>query len=357
MRCSEARQRLIESCGAVSDGADDRDLRRHLKTCPDCALFAQAERALRGDLGAATADDNTDNIPLSALKTRVEAKAAEKTIWRRIMSQIENQLNTRPRLLAGLGIALVAFLFVTLVPFSTTHIVGYNVSLAGVDPESKISPNLLAAAITAIGYENASVTLASTEESNDYTITNLPTEEEARAIASAFADAIDYEGEAEIEAVVQVSEEPLYVQVAGIVKRVETEPLKIQFKEGKIIIDGEEVAGTLQSRSTSDEDVKIKIEKLLDGLGVDDADVFVESTTDSVDGTRTVTIQMANGLTMEANEDMLEVYISDDAVGAIYDEDGSRIDEKGRVVVELPVEKKLDGRGVVLKVKLKEDDN
>ena len=357
MRCSEARQRLIESGGAVSDDTEDRELRMHLKTCPDCALFAQAEWALRGDFGAAAIDDNTDNIPLSALKTHVEAEAAEKTIWRRIMSQIENQLSTRPKLLAGLGLALVAFLFITLVPFSTTHIVGYNVSLAGVDPESKISPDLLAAAITAIGYEDASVTVASTEESSDYTISNLPTEEEAHAIASALADAIDYEGQAEVEAVVLAYEEPLFVQVAGTVTRSKTEPLKIRFKEGKIVIDGEEVAGTLQSKDTSDEEVVIRIEKLLHDLGIDDDEIFVGSETDSTDGTRTVTIQLASGLTMQADEEILEVYISDDVIVSRCDEDGNRIDEKHRIVVEFPKDKKLDGKGVILRVKLKEDDN
>jgi hypothetical protein len=312
-------------------------------------MFAQSERALRGDFGAAATDDNTDNIPLSALKTRVEAEAGEKTIGRKIMSHIENQLNSRPRLLAGLGLALFALMFVTLIPFSTTHTVGYNVSIAGVDPESKISPDLLAAAITAIGCENTSVTLASTEESNDYTIKNLPTEEAAHAIALAISDAIDFEGEAAVE--------PLLAQVAGIVKRIETEPLKIKFKEGKIVIDGEEVAGTLQSKDTSDEDVKMKIERLLDDLGVDDAEVYVKSVTDSVDGTRTVTIQMASGLTMEADGDMLEVYISDEVIGATYDEDGAKVDERRRIAIDFSEDRKLDGRGVVLRVKLKEDDN
>jgi len=359
MRCSEARQRLIESRGAVSDAAEGRELRSHLATCHDCALFARAERALSGDFEIATADDDTDKITLSALKARVETMAEKKTIRNRIMSQIEDQLNTRPRLLAGAGFALAALLFVTLVPFSATHTVGYSVSLAGVDPESRISPNLLTAAISSIGYEDISVSVSSTDTSRDYTIANLPSEYEARGIASAVATVIAYEGVPVVRPVVEIREEPLSVMVAGVVKRIEVEPVRVSFDDGRIVIDKEDVSGSIQSPDMSDEEVETKIRELLSDIGVSDSGNCVKSVTDLTSKTRTVTIQIVDSMNVLTDRNgeicCMDVFVTRNATGAEYRDEDVRFDLTHRIAIEFTGDKKDKGPTVRFRVKLKED--
>jgi hypothetical protein len=226
-----------------------------------------------------------------------------------------------------------------------------------VDPESTISPGLLTAAISAIGYEDVSVSLASTDKSSDYKIVNLPNKVVARTIASAVATVVDYDGEPEIEPVIKVIDKPLYVQMTGIAKRVDVEPVSIRFEDEKIVIDGEDIIGSIQSPEIADDELKRRIEKLLSELGVSDDSMTVESVTNFDTGTRTVTLQLVDEMTLESlpDEGVVEIFISDEAIGAAYDEEDSTVSERRRITVQCPKDKKLKGRAIVLRVNLKED--
>jgi hypothetical protein len=356
MRCSEARERLIRSRGSISEDSSDLELRDHLRACRDCALFAQAERSLGSDLAAAAFDDNSDKIPLSELRSQVENEADRNTIRKKIMSKIENQFNTRPKLIAGISLAVLTFCFMTLIPFSATHTVGYNVSIAGVDRESEISPDLLEVAMTAIGYEDVSVEVKSTETTSDYVIVNVPTEVEARDVAEAMVTIMDVDGAVvDVEPVRVVLKEPLYAQVAGVTRRDSgKENIRMRFFDGKIFIEGDSIPGGINSGEMSDSDVKASVEKLIDRIGMEGTEFKIDSETDTVEGTRTITLYPAGDMSVEAGEDVIQIWVDEGVIGTSYAFDKGKEEPVYMLQIKMPDDKTLKGNRVILKVKLKE---
>ncbi len=187
MRCSEARRRLIESRGLVA--ADDAELRQHLASCAECAAFACAEQSLSRDLAAST-DDDTDDLPLSALKARVEARVdsnrqnAIKEIP--FMSAALKQIRRRPSLGVTLGLAAVVLAFVTLVPFSFQNTVGYEVAIAGVDKNLAMDSDKVDELMTALGLGDVHVEVADCEQTCVLKLSALKDEGQVNIVVSAF---------------------------------------------------------------------------------------------------------------------------------------------------------------------------
>lgn len=188
MRCSEARRRLIKFHGTVS--ADDKELKQHLLTCSDCAAFARAEQALCRDLAVAAVDENTDDIPLSALKTRVEARAESihqaKTKEIPLMSRLIKQVRKRPSLGLTFGIAVAVLAFITLIPFSFENTVGYEVAIAGVNKDLAMDSDRVNELLAALGMDGANVDVGDCEATCVLKISDLETEGDVKVIVAAF---------------------------------------------------------------------------------------------------------------------------------------------------------------------------
>ena len=175
MRCSEIRRRLIESHGMVT--ADDRELKQHLLTCSDCAAFARAEQSLCRDLATAAVDDNTEEIPLSTLKSRVEARSqsihSAKTKEISIMSALIKQVKRRPSLGVTVGFAVVVLALITFIPFSFDNTVGYEVAIAGVNKDLAMDNEKINDLMAALGLENANVDVGDCESTCILKISDL----------------------------------------------------------------------------------------------------------------------------------------------------------------------------------------
>jgi len=188
MRCSEARRRLIESGGNIS--ADDKDVKKHLQSCHECAAFAAAEMVLSRDLALTAADDNIDEIPLSEFKTYVEARAdsnrLDKTKEIPIMSAVVKQVKRRPSLGFAAGLAVAVLLLITLIPFSFENTVGYEVAIAGVNKELAMDTEKINELMKALGLEHVTIDVGDCEKTCVLKISDVDTPGDVNILVSAF---------------------------------------------------------------------------------------------------------------------------------------------------------------------------
>ncbi|MCP4567722.1 MAG: T9SS type A sorting domain-containing protein [FCB group bacterium] len=190
MRCSEARQRLIESRGLAPDDADGRRLSGHLRECSACAAFARAEQALARDLAAAKANDIADDIPLSTLKTRVESRVrlghGNQAKESSIMGTVTRQLKKRPSLGISLGVVAVVLALATLIPFTLEQTIGYEVALAGVDKNLAMDSFKIQELLTALGVDDATFNVGDCEATCKVKISDLKSEGDVQMVIAAF---------------------------------------------------------------------------------------------------------------------------------------------------------------------------
>lgn len=196
MRCAQARKRLMASGG---NAGDDRELIAHLQTCADCAAFARAEQSLGRDLAAFAAEQDHDDMPLSVLRARVEARlqklAHPKFKEVSFMSAALRQIKRRPTLSFSMAVLVVALFVATLVPFSFTRTIGYEVAIAGVDRELAVDTVKVNTLLTALGVKNADVTLGDCDTTCVLKISSLKSEDDVDLVTTAFAELGDFDCE------------------------------------------------------------------------------------------------------------------------------------------------------------------
>ncbi len=170
-------------------------------------ILAQSFDTLRSDSPRAT-------TPLSFVKTRLEAKAAQQESRKdSAMSKAMNVLSTRPKMSLAVMAAVVAFLFVTLVPFSYTTVIGYTVSFTGPDGQVSADPNQLVAAMSVLGYENVTANFNSDGVETVWNLKGLPDKQAAFAAAAAFRTLTGADIEPTITPVLKEVSGTLYAQV------------------------------------------------------------------------------------------------------------------------------------------------
>lgn len=196
MRCAKARQRLIASGG---DAGDDRELNRHLQTCAECAAFARAERALCRDLAASAAEEDRDDMPMSVIKARVEAQSRQfahsKFKEGTLMSAAFRQIKRRPTLSFSMAALVVVLLVATLVPFSFTRTIGYEVAIAGVDRELAVDTAKVGTLLNALGVKDAAIAVGDCDTTCVLKISSLQSTGDVDLVTTAFAELGDFDCE------------------------------------------------------------------------------------------------------------------------------------------------------------------
>jgi hypothetical protein len=298
---------MIEGTGA---DAPERELLEHIRQCPSCARFAEANRIMEQLLKEAQGAEPV--ISLSAVRDRVNMKMTHQSAWEKIMSRIKDQYQTRPRMMAGMGLAIAAFFFVILVPFSFTHTVGWKVSFDGIDANATPYPELLTAAFAAAGLDDVTVSKSSSDDLSDYYLVSTPSKEEAKQIVQAIISAkieplVDVHikplVEVHIEPLVMVTRMPLLAQVYTQVKVGDEKRVRIRFDDRKILINDKGISKTLRSAALTDGEVKVQIEKILHQKDLDDRGVSVDVKTSDDGKTRIVEIRASDAeLTHELSE-------------------------------------------------------
>ena len=317
MRCKEVKRWIDQGLSNP-----DQTTREHIQSCPACARAAEAARILDRGFKAAKMDETVEHF--AAARARVETAAAEKMIKERIMDQIKEQIHTRPKLFAGLGLAAAAILIFTLVPVSYTHTAGYKVSIPGIDPDAALSPGLVSAAMSTIGYRGVDVSVTPRGASADYTFSNLPSEREARDLGTAFALLTGSERKPRVDPVRVAVSLPLYAWAAEKVKPAKEEPakkkpVKLTFCEGKIIINSRDILEVLTSLELSDKEVKKELEQVLTDDGGEDLDVHISVETDADTEDRVVNIEIFSGKLRTSDDKPIVLTLSEDDTHLAYD--------------------------------------
>ena len=211
MNCRKARL-LLNNKNVVMD----MELIKHLKICPSCAREAHASEILESALRHERKAQPSPETPFNILRAKVDVLSTQRTNQEKsIMSGIKNQFARRPRLVAGFGLALIAFLFVTLFPFSYTRTIGYTVSFSNVgDIANQISEPLVKV-LNSMGYNDINIVLTAAQrsaEAEEFKITGLPTRESAREASQAFQKLAGISAEPLINKVTEKTSGSLYAQ-------------------------------------------------------------------------------------------------------------------------------------------------
>jgi len=290
MDCRKAKQRLNKS-GAFSD----KEFLEHLESCPDCTREANAARLLDKSFQAVGQEYENEVTPLSTIQSKVTEKIkndSKKEIG--IMTQIKNEVSRRPKLVAGLALAITVFLFITLVPFSYTRIVGYDVAFSDVGELEK---------------EQLLPTRAAAEE-----VTIL--------INSIIGKAIN----SQIKAITETVSGSLYAQALEKKRTIE-----------------------INARGKSSDEIREEIRRKLIAEGFSDPEVFIEIVGDSVID---ISVKMSDTDTKNTTEGVLELKISADTdsfempvMEKVSDE--LKIDMEGKTDAEIKaeIEEKLAREG------------
>jgi len=203
MHCQKAMRQINSGAAKL-----DRDIAEHIKSCPTCARAAESALKLRNMFESAGTKDTGTVTPFAQLKSRIEGDARHNQ-KETIMSILRDQFAARPKLFAGLGLALAVFLFITLVPFSYTTTVGYSLTYADLQGAGNIDVGQLTSALDALGYGEANIQILN----NRLTISKLPDENAAREAAVAFTAVTGVSGKPVIEPVTAIVSGSLYAQV------------------------------------------------------------------------------------------------------------------------------------------------
>jgi len=332
MRCSQARRRLIRNRGKVP--GDDRQLREHLSGCFRCAAFARAEQALERDLAAGGRVDS-DGIPMSALRTRVEARvdALQKTKTKEIpvMSAVIKNIRRRPSIGLTIGLVAIVLAVVTLIPFSFENTVGYEMAIAGINKDLAMDSDRINQLMAALGLDDARVNVGDCEETCVLKISDLDSEGEVKIVATAF----DKLGNCVLEDVHEVSGKESMTLLQKAKKKIFITSVSSS-EDGKVSEIVIEALGDLDS--ISDGQFNIWVSKENDSLIVHNLD-------GSGDGPKIITMSEGVG-------DKARVMVN----SLKGDPDGHRLFISGDPSLKITDQYSADGDSMTMTVTLDKDD-
>ncbi|UCD62845.1 MAG: hypothetical protein JSW34_08750 [Candidatus Zixiibacteriota bacterium] len=351
MRCEDARQWMADN-----PGKHDRRVAEHVSACPSCARFAEADRLVGRMFRLAASEEAVPSFEQT--RSLINARISGQTIWEKIMLPIKDQYLARPRFTAGLCLAVITVLFITLVPFSVTRTVAYQVSLSNVDARAVASSELVTTALLTAGLEDLRITSAYDEVNGEYEISGIPSEIEAREIAEAVRVVVSPKVRIAVKPVVRSVSATIYAQVADKVKPREVAPVRVRFEDGQLVIGKTSLTALLRATGLTDEEVQAEIEKLFAGMAISH-EVKVQSAI-LYDGsaTRSLVLRMKADSLSGDIEPEIEVFSDDDVVGLRYGMDSSRVPVNA--IIQFEVVGDIDGKevranDVILRLKLKKD--
>jgi len=318
MDCRKAKQRLNKS-GAFSD----KEFLEHLESCPDCTREANAARLLDKSFQTVGQEYENEATPLSTIQSKVTEKIKndlKKEIG--IMTQIKNEVSRRPKLVAGLALAITVFLFITLVPFSYTRIVGYDVAFSDVGELEKEQLRQIDNGLSALGFNNISIN----GSNSSISITGLPTRAAAEEVTILINSIIGKAINSQIKAITETVSGSLYAQALEKKRTIE-----------------------INARGKSSDEIREEIRRKLIAEGFSDPEVFIEIVGDSVID---ISVKMSDTDTKNTTEGVLELKISADTdsfempvMEKVSDE--LKIDMEGKTDAEIKaeIEEKLAREG------------
>jgi len=337
----------------AGDGEASPAIVRHIKNCQSCARAADADRSLRQLFSALSQDEQV--APLAVLRERAEAVAAQHSTLETIMLHIKDQITLRPGLLAGATLAVAAFLFVTLVPFSFTYTAGYIVSVEDTATSERITVEDVEEAIEAAEVSDVSVVVTRAGDVNTYTISELPNLKIANRVALAIRRSVDRAIELHVEPNIKIRSGPIYAQVVNQVVKEREKPHRIKLELGKMVIGEKVILEAIDDFELKDVEVeKIIKEKLIEQGAPADA-IKVTSETDTDANTRTIKLEIDSAVVGES-ESAMAFFIADQADGYRQREYAIRTRSGDALEVDSLGNKYIKGHTIIIILSLKDRD-
>jgi hypothetical protein len=221
MRCHEAKKRI----GARD--YDDAALLEHLRHCMSCSQLADAEQRLVDFLKHIATSDLPATTPFEQLRRRIEqVSAGARRKERNIMSEISCQIRSHPRLSVGMVLAVLVFMFTTLIPFSYQRITGYDATVAFAGVTDEVPQEQVKKALEAIGQSNVKVSVEQTGENTSYRLKGFATESEAFRAVLALEMQGGTKGQSRIRPILENVSASLYAQVIDGIKSIKATETK-----------------------------------------------------------------------------------------------------------------------------------
>ena len=166
--------------------------------------FAEAERLLESDLVAEREHARVapDDLPLAVVRARVEhagraparqtARISKGTL---LMNKIQHSLSRRPSLSISVAAVAILLIVLTVIPFSVDETVGYQVALAGVNPDLALDGDRVQELLDALDADNARFDVGDCDKTCKVYISDLKDTNQVRLVIEAFNEM----GEAVVE--------------------------------------------------------------------------------------------------------------------------------------------------------------
>jgi hypothetical protein len=220
----------------------------------------EAEHILDQSLAAARRETPAPASEFSTLRAQLELRATRQpTRGNSIMSEIRHIGTGRPRLSFAVVTAVVAFAFITLVPFEYQRTVGYEATFVGIDLAQPVSPGHLSSVLKTLGYENVDVNFVMGPGEARCVITGLPSRHAVQEASAVLAGMIGFDGEPSVTPMIETVSGSLFAQV-----------------QSELNLDNLLENAGFDFKGKTDEEIKAMILERLAAQGCTDAAVTVD---------------------------------------------------------------------------------
>lgn len=346
MRCKDVKQWMNDNKGELSAAVTE-----HLSRCPSCARAARANRRLDDLFKASMGPEQVPSF--AVLRQRTEALAKESTIQEKIMAYIKNQFQTRPGMLAGAGLAVVAFLFITLVPLSYTHTAGYTISVTDAGDESDSTLQKVERAIVEADVDNVTVVVLSEDNPKRYTITPIASREVAEQIAQVLEKNTNQRVQLSVDPIVRVKVDPIYAQVISKVKADSKVRPRVRIQLPDLLFDGDLLVELVKDLDLSDDELERRVSESFTSQGLSADEFSVTSETDIDRGTRTVNLVLPSDDT-ESGQLEMEMSFGFSVSSSEYRNLALTL-KSGQLVKVGMSDEEADGNVIIMKVTTEKD--
>lgn len=158
MQCHRIQKRLNEAGWLYSVYSQDKEIMEHLEKCPSCAAQVQVEQALRNDIATISQKEPETDLPLSSIREKAEqadGSPAEKGVLSEtVRPAFSGLIGEKSFRKLAIGVAVIVFVLIALIPFKFQEKVGYGISISGVDKNIAVNSKGIFPLLDALGMED-----------------------------------------------------------------------------------------------------------------------------------------------------------------------------------------------------------
>ena len=176
MKCRETKEKLNKLAENLLTAEEKQALNEHLDQCPDCARLVLAEQLLTDDIDRVRSTQPLRPMTVDQVRKAIadrEERYQKTGLGARIMRQLSDTVNTRPRLSLAMAAACVLLLASVLVPFEGSRPVGYQVAFAAPGQDLVLNRENAERMLASLRLGDARIAVEQTDSEPEYVIAPL----------------------------------------------------------------------------------------------------------------------------------------------------------------------------------------